>query len=1843
MAKADDLQKWFESLDSRTLDLVGDYAGDELFLIEGDSLLLQCFSDSALDFSTGLPLLHATSIVEKFLASLHRRRCVFHVVFFTDHSRVCIPAHSSAGLWPKYLLSREVILQHLMQNLKKSSSRIQIECFDNYLCPEFQQYLRVAGAYFVMCHDGTTTTTKGASPIPSSTTEDDDEKSTKQPPKRMLRRMIQWFVSQGYNISILNSLECRDTKVMSMILEGSASQARKVDVTACDFKHTPETSESAICELSAEQYTIDAIHAIARSEGMRWTQRELATLLTLSMLPQSVMNTQQSISNTRAMLLHTAILADCKLSERAVAYRRLSGAERFLEDFAASLHKLLTSDRWKYVMAKAPYECNLADVVDGRLFVTTACALQSSHNIPLTFGRATLDRFDVLALALFTSFNIDVRSSTSLNSLVPCQGHNDCAIPGHKTPREPANIVGGEITVLPFNNPVIDTHLQPVLVQVSAAMTESPSKNMSRVSKELSHWHNHRRPLDNRLKSGLTEWQKMRMNRRNQWFMAETLRYAASLTNAVGGSLNPESVFVKDPKARRAKQTTAKETTSIRPATEDKKHRKQERGNGKGKSVRKLITAQQKARQQELFDRHLAFWKNNIQILERLPQHVVRYIKAGELLSNLSGEKRSTLRPEILAYMVSTLFKEVSHSHHREASAHLVPLLWHTILRIANLRTGVTEDIASAVQDTIRVMKLPEVNIRPHEKRLMSFEFAQFPPKINETTMLLSTTEFQLLEAGPYLDRSMGSAPDSRVQDFEPDKWQREVLDEIDARRSLFVVAPTSAGKTFISFYAMKQILEDDNDGVLIYVAPTKALVNQIAAEIQARFSKSYNNAPGKSVWAIHTRDYRINNPTGCQILITVPHILQIMLLAPSNAKTWSPRVRRIIFDEVHCIGQGEDGLIWEQLLLLAPCPIIALSATIGNPAKFREWLEITQKANGHELIMIEHKARYSDLRKYVYHPPANFAFNGLPSAPQLAPLGLDACPSMAFLHPVASLIDRSRGLPDDLTLEPRDCHTLWKSMLKHSTPQFPVDESLHPENALPHIIKKVDVIEWGTRLKEVFTQWISDNSSPFEAVVAELSEPVSQHIPLLQQVFSRDVDHIPNPTTINKHSILQTTLPLICSLHEQGALPALFFNYDRSKCESICDDLVTKLENAEKTWKESNPAWRKKLAKFEEWNQLQEKQRQTRARTGKKQKSKKGRRNDDEASNDEDDRLSKIEEAQLAGLKDSSVFDTFNPDAPVTGFHFADEIRVIESEFQEYATQLRARDVPERLIQGLRRGIGVHHSGLNRKYRQVCEMLFRKGYLRVVIATGTLALGINMPCKTVVFSGDSVFLTSLSFRQASGRAGRRGFDFLGNVVFQNISRTKICRLLSSKLPDLNGHFPLTTSLVLRLLTLLHESNGAPYAVRAINSILSCPRIYLGGDEAKHTVLHHLRFSIEYLRRNCLLSGQGAPLNFSGAVSHLYYTGNSAFAFHALLSEGYFHKLCVNIGGSRTETLQILMLVMSHLFGRYNLRPSILENWKSRDKSTSVVVLPALPDDAAKILDSHNQQTLSIYSAYVKTFINQHVKEEDSTLPLTRIKYGGYMPASDISSLIEFLRPTIVTSSFAALSGHRDHWNNITELCTRVRNGVWLEQSVIPHLQTSPEREGHAPLNAYLYDFYKHGNIHALATENKIRRGDLWFLLNDFSLVLATIVTSLENFLKLSPGSDPDLLDTTGCGDESLDDEFEAIRLDDPKTAANSMDLSLRPTPASNAAVRLPKKAKQPKVVENWDDSLSDDSDDSESSAAAAGHDKTPAQSNNHDINSSEEFLEDNGLMQVLRAFRILQEEFNANFKAIWA
>jgi superfamily II RNA helicase len=105
-----------------------------------------------------------------------------------------------------------------------------------------------------------------------------------------------------------------------------------------------------------------------------------------------------------------------------------------------------------------------------------------------------------------------------------------------------------------------------------------------------------------------------------------------------------------------------------------------------------------------------------------------------------------------------------------------------------------------------------------------------------------------------------------------------------------------------------------------------------------------------------------------------------------------------------------------------------------------------------------------------------------------------------------------------------------------------------------------------------------------------------------------------------------------------------------------------------------------------------------------------------------------------------------------------------------------------------VRHGIGLHHAGLLPKYRLLVEQLAQRGLLRVVCGTDTLGVGVNVPIRTVLFSGLVKFdgqktgiLSTRDFRQIAGRAGRKGFDERGWVVCQAPEHTIEARRQAAK------------------------------------------------------------------------------------------------------------------------------------------------------------------------------------------------------------------------------------------------------------------------------------------------------------------------------------------------------------------------------------------------------------------------------------------------------------------------------
>lgn len=130
--------------------------------------------------------------------------------------------------------------------------------------------------------------------------------------------------------------------------------------------------------------------------------------------------------------------------------------------------------------------------------------------------------------------------------------------------------------------------------------------------------------------------------------------------------------------------------------------------------------------------------------------------------------------------------------------------------------------------------------------------------------------------------------------------------------------------------------------------------------------------------------------------------------------------------------------------------------------------------------------------------------------------------------------------------------------------------------------------------------------------------------------------------------------------------------------------------------------------------------------------------------------------------------------------------------------------------ISSLERGVAAHHAGMLPAFKETVEELFLKKLVKVVFATETLALGINMPARTVVldrldkFNGEGrVQLTAGEYTQLTGRAGRRGIDTQGHSVIQwaaNLNPDAVSGLASKRTYPLMSSFRPTYNMAVNLI-----------------------------------------------------------------------------------------------------------------------------------------------------------------------------------------------------------------------------------------------------------------------------------------------------------------------------------------------------------------------------------------------------------------------------------------------------------
>jgi ATP-dependent RNA helicase HelY len=204
--------------------------------------------------------------------------------------------------------------------------------------------------------------------------------------------------------------------------------------------------------------------------------------------------------------------------------------------------------------------------------------------------------------------------------------------------------------------------------------------------------------------------------------------------------------------------------------------------------------------------------------------------------------------------------------------------------------------------------------------------------------------------------------------------------------------------------------------------------------------------------------------------------------------------------------------------------------------------------------------------------------------------------------------------------------------------------------------------------------------------------------------------------------------------------------------------------------------------------------------------------------------RVDVLEQLDVAGLLPAIVFifSRVGCDAAVTQcLRSGIKLTTVEErdEIREFVEEACA-DLPDDdrhvlgyhdFLDGLTRGIASHHAGMLPAFKQCVEQLFVRGLCKAVFATETLALGINMPARTVVLEKLSKWngethadITPGEYTQLTGRAGRRGLDVEGHAVVlwqPGINPSEVAGLASTRLYPLRSSFRPSYNMAVNLVT----------------------------------------------------------------------------------------------------------------------------------------------------------------------------------------------------------------------------------------------------------------------------------------------------------------------------------------------------------------------------------------------------------------------------------------------------------
>ncbi|ETW04681.1 hypothetical protein, variant [Aphanomyces invadans] len=585
---------------------------------------------------------------------------------------------------------------------------------------------------------------------------------------------------------------------------------------------------------------------------------------------------------------------------------------------------------------------------------------------------------------------------------------------------------------------------------------------------------------------------------------------------------------------------------------------------------------------------------------------------------------------------------------------------------------------------------------------------------------------------------------------FILDTWQKEVLTHIDQKHSVVVCAPTSSGKTVLSSYV--SVI----GGKVLFIAPTEPLVWQVAALFQAMV---------KGTVALVTKG-TVFLPEGFRICVGTPAAVESALLDIGYDFQYC------VFDEVHDLN-GAEGDALERIVKSMSCPFLALSATIGNATKVAEWW---REFHPNPIHLLEYRGRFINLQRLVFQKS-----------------------KVVELHPCAAvtleyLVEQGFAA-GDLAFTPRDTYALWNAMWK----VYPHEliEDIAPEKYFNSLVqpsaaggavasekkskKKSDDKKSSSKKSSSKKSKDGDDdddnldflnpmchritlleSKQYEEVVKARLQSLAAKFPAETQTLLKGF------SLSNLESTELNVTALIFDLVAKQLIPAICFQLDSVRCRQLFDELLAGIEAAQDA---KYPGYRLKVEEeYAEWERQQEAAKKAKA------KSK---------------ALQEDQEREAQEFQESNAPDIYapHPEFVLTPPGF----RLSAAEFREIKWQLRrelseSSDDGHPLVRSLRRGIAIYNENLPAAYLRIVQSLAQAGRLAVVFSDEALAYGVNMPFRTCCFCEDAPALSSLMVQQMAGRAGRRGLDRQGNIVFSGIEWGRMQELMRGLLPNVDGN-----------------------------------------------------------------------------------------------------------------------------------------------------------------------------------------------------------------------------------------------------------------------------------------------------------------------------------------------------------------------------------------------------------------------------------------------------------------------